>query len=617
MGRLRLLEGSQTDSFEEFYDAQKGNYFVPELPTSSKTWTDLIHDLHRRGLRGSGQIIAILDSGFVPSHPTISKSLVQNPPPFDFTGEGIVDLIGHGTLVSLLVLAVAPEARLMHIKITARDDRRSQTEAAESSMMAKAIRQAAQGGATLINISAGVEREGEESRRLLDSEVGPCNCEICFAAEETAKEFGVTIIAAAGNNPRPGVRYCPASAAEVVPVIGLVNDTPVALPTLTYYSGVRAFGSVSFSGKTGSSFATPLITGTATLIAQQDQQKIRNGETFTGVMLYRSDDNNILTFVGEVRKDVPHLPLELFKRNIRRHGIFVYDLELLSRMDQSEIKVRMPKVESAVYLGGSPELVRSLIARGEDVNAKDSGGWTALLLATTKNDVAMVRALLESGASADLPNELGETALHSAASNGYTAIIQTLLSAGATIDFHDAKGFTPLMNATMEGHVDSVAALLKGGAEPDAAQEDGLTPLVFAVGEGHKAIATALLDHGADPNRHGVAGNTALMWSVMQGHGEMAEILLAHGAQVNATNSHGQSALMYAAGDGNVGLVRAFTSHGADARLRDHAGNTAIEYATQKGHSEVVRVLRRSPRSSIAARLKMWLSSVRRRSPVK
>lgn len=640
MGRLRLLEGGGMDSFGEFHDAQKG-YFVPQLPIGSKTWTDLIHDLRSRGFAGSDQIIAILDTGFLPEHPLISKSLVQNPPPFDFTGEGIADLTGHGTLVSLLVLAVAPEARLMHIKIVAKDGSFFQTEAAESSMIAKAIRRAAQNGATLINISAGVEREGEESRRLLDSGVGPCNCEICVAAEKTAQEFGVTILAAAGNNPRPSARYCPASAAEVLPVIGLVNDEPIALPSLTYYSGVRAFGSVSFSGRSGSSFATPLITGTAALIAQEDQRKIKHGAPFRGEMLFRSEDNNILTLVGETRKDVPQLPLELFKRNIRQHGIFVYDLEVLSRMDQSEIKVRMPKVMSAIAMGGSPDLVRSLIARGGDVNAKDSGGWTALIFATTKNDVQMVQALIESGARADICNQLGETALHSAASKGYTDIVEALLTAGATTDPHDAQGFTPLMDAAVEGHVASVDALLKGGAdvnakndtkttalllaageghsaivdallargaEPDAAQKDGLTPLAFAVGEGRIPIAKALLEHGADPNRPGVAENTPLMWSAMHGRGETVDILFTYGAQVNANNSRGQTALMLAAADGNLRLVRTLMSHGADARLQDQAGSTAIDYAARQGHSEVIRALRTSPRPSITTRLKMWLS---------
>ena len=50
-----------------------------------------------------------------------------------------------------------------------------------------------------------------------------------------------------------------------------------------------------------------------------------------------------------------------------------------------------------------PKMLRLLLDAGEDVNAQDADGWTALMYATTQAHLASVRVLLRAGAALRVP----------------------------------------------------------------------------------------------------------------------------------------------------------------------------------------------------------------------
>ncbi len=52
--------------------------------------------------------------------------------------------------------------------------------------------------------------------------------------------------------------------------------------------------------------------------------------------------------------------------------------------------------KAAIY--GDAEAVKSLLAKGADVNAKDKGGGTALMMAINNNHAGVVRLLIDKGA---------------------------------------------------------------------------------------------------------------------------------------------------------------------------------------------------------------------------
>ena len=70
---------------------------------------------------------------------------------------------------------------------------------------------------------------------------------------------------------------------------------------------------------------------------------------------------------------------------------------------------------------------------GVDVNARDGGGWTALMHAAAKGYKLMVGPLLEARANPDVEAADGATALFMAAAGGHTEIVVQLMEAGADI----------------------------------------------------------------------------------------------------------------------------------------------------------------------------------------
>lgn len=121
----------------------------------------------------------------------------------------------------------------------------------------------------------------------------------------------------------------------------------------------------------------------------------------------------------------------------------------------------------------TPALARWLVARGVDVNAADTWGYTAL------HESARARfrhglppaVLLELGADARRPNKYGQTPLHSAADGKHLAAIQILLAHGADVDARDERGLPPLeyalqrmSNIDLEPMVPVARALLAAGA---------------------------------------------------------------------------------------------------------------------------------------------------------
>src|SRR4051812_37781891 len=76
--------------------------------------------------------------------------------------------------------------------------------------------------------------------------------------------------------------------------------------------------------------------------------------------------------------------------------------------------------------------VRALIAGGEDVNAAQGDGMTALHWAARRGEIDMVRMLLAAGANVRATTRLGNyTPLILASEGGHGAAIEALVAAGA------------------------------------------------------------------------------------------------------------------------------------------------------------------------------------------
>jgi uncharacterized protein len=144
-------------------------------------------------------------------------------------------------------------------------------------------------------------------------------------------------------------------------------------------------------------------------------------------------------------------------------------------------------------LNGQLSMVRSLLAEGVDVNAKDMDGRTALMYASYNGHVELIRELLEKGAAVNLQDNYGRTALMMASSGPWAAAVKLLLNHQADPDIQDKdEHFTALMYAASEGQLEVVRILIANRANPSLKDIDGDDAGTFAEKNGHKEISDLL-----------------------------------------------------------------------------------------------------------------------------
>ena len=259
---------------------------------------------------------------------------------------------------------------------------------------------------------------------------------------------------------------------------------------------------------------------------------------------------------------------------------------------------------------------------------------------TGKSDV--VKALVARGANVDAKESWrGQTALMWAAGEDHGDVIKTLVEMGADFKMRTAGGFTPLLFAVREGRINAMRALLELGADVNdelrvaaapargpvvatagnnagnalrpSSDGSGTNALILAITNKHYELAKFLVEHGADPNGDAV-GWTALhelayIRKPNTGKGlppqedvdhmdtiEMARVLLDHGADVNARqkkerrdgsrndlNRVGATPLLLAAKHADVPFMRFLAAHGADPKITTAMNDSVLMVAAGVG----------------------------------
>ena len=146
------------------------------------------------------------------------------------------------------------------------------------------------------------------------------------------------------------------------------------------------------------------------------------------------------------------------------------------------------------------DAVYNLLERGEDVNAAQGDGMTALHWSAENGDLAMVEVLLSAGANFNSTTRLGSyTPLHLASKMGHGEVIRALLGNGQDPNITAISGMTPLHYAAASGSADAVDVLVGYGAQINAKEDDGKqTPLMFAAALNRIRVVEMLTRHGAD-----------------------------------------------------------------------------------------------------------------------
>jgi thermitase len=229
-------------------------------------------DIARPLATGLGVVVAVIDTGvqLQPSNASLAPVLV---PGFDLLdddgspnderngldddGDGAIDeSAGHGTHVAGIVHLVAPEARIMPIRVLDSDGTGTDWD------VVRAMHIAAANGADVVNLSLG--RRGSAS--------------LLRAATAALVEHGVVVVAAAGNDGRDRKQYPAASRCAIAVTSSGPTDALSTFSTTGSWVDVVApgeqivsthpFVGEGFATSSGTSMSAPLVAGQAALILQ-------------------------------------------------------------------------------------------------------------------------------------------------------------------------------------------------------------------------------------------------------------------------------------------------------------------------------------------------------------
>ncbi|NXY83305.1 ANKE1 protein, partial [Alcedo cyanopectus] len=215
-------------------------------------------------------------------------------------------------------------------------------------------------------------------------------------------------------------------------------------------------------------------------------------------------------------------------------------------------------------------------------------GYSALHLASMKNDDDMCSFLLQLGAHPDVQDKLGRTPAMKAAELGHELVLDLLVKAKAdmTVVDHEGKGvlFYCMFPTRRHHHCTHIA--LDHGADVNNCAADGKPVFLQACEQAHdiKEICLNFLERGANPNaRNPATGRTALMEAAREGSLELVRALLERGVDVNTFDLERHSAAHFAAKGGFFEILRVISSYNGDLGLIAMNGNTPLHYAAEGG----------------------------------
>jgi ankyrin repeat protein len=185
---------------------------------------------------------------------------------------------------------------------------------------------------------------------------------------------------------------------------------------------------------------------------------------------------------------------------------------------------------------GDHAAVRRLIAQKAPLDAKDSEGRTALLLAVAGGHTEAGLALIDAGADIDAVASNMDTPWLLAGARGRTALLQRMWPKGPNLKLRNRFGGSALIPACHYEHLETVRFLLTTRIDVNLVNNLGWTCLLEIViltngGPVAASITQLVLEAGADPNIRDKEGVSPLQHARKRGFKEIARLIAAKGGK--------------------------------------------------------------------------------------
>jgi ankyrin repeat protein len=153
-----------------------------------------------------------------------------------------------------------------------------------------------------------------------------------------------------------------------------------------------------------------------------------------------------------------------------------------------------------------------------------------LIAAAKANNTPLVKELISRGGNVNAKDSIQDSAFLYAGAEGFNEVLQLTLAAGADVASINRYGGTALIPASEHGHVETVRILIAAGVPVNHVNNLGWTAMQEAIllndgGPRQQEVVRLLLEAGANPDIRDPEGRTALQNAERLGFGEIAALI--------------------------------------------------------------------------------------------
>ena len=249
-------------------------------------------------------------------------------------------------------------------------------------------------------------------------------------------------------------------------------------------------------------FHTSIVTSTAKLLACS-AEKVR-----AVLKRHPRDTRRVMTSL----KRMYRVELQTFKESRHHSGIELYE-QFISALEQHAKKFSESEIHELIVAAVSGDtVVLDVALSGPDaksmIDLKDYSGRTLLHTAAEMEQIGVVKLLMRRGADVNAKTRFGYSVMSRAVSTENESLVKLLGAAGA--DFAEPDMTTVLHQAISNDKFQRVKILLLAGVRTDGRDYMGSTPMHVAARLGSLRIVKMLLQEGADPTLLDNAGQSPI-----------------------------------------------------------------------------------------------------------